>query len=145
MFVIIIIIREQVLIIYADCLFVLKYKRLFKDGTGCYTVETDSPWECYYELPDCVNVIKPQFYFYTPEKPGEEQVIDFFNLNETVKALKTAPKIRQFFAVTHGYGAVWPKPWQVDIKDKLVALVCQHQTIVYCTHLPLRIRRKTTF
>jgi len=39
-----------------------------KDATGCFSIDKDTPYECYQELPQCMDVVKPQFFYYTPER-----------------------------------------------------------------------------
>lgn len=99
----------------------MKRERCCSDGTGCFTIDKDTPYECYQELPQCADVIKPEFLYYTPEKNQQVQKIDFFNLDRSIDALQIT-RMRNFFAIVHGFGADWPKGWMFNMKDHLNAL-----------------------
>uniref|UniRef100_A0A915KZT5 Lipase domain-containing protein n=1 Tax=Romanomermis culicivorax TaxID=13658 RepID=A0A915KZT5_ROMCU len=90
-----------------------------KDGTGCFSIDKDTPYECYNDLPSCMDVVKPKFYFYTPERNQDVQMIDYFNLEDSVEQLEVAQPSKPFFAIVHGFGSDWPKPWMFNMKDKL--------------------------
>uniref|UniRef100_A0A915J6Y3 Lipase domain-containing protein n=1 Tax=Romanomermis culicivorax TaxID=13658 RepID=A0A915J6Y3_ROMCU len=91
------------------------------DGTGCFSTEKDTPWECHLELPSCMDKVKPDFMVFKHDQTEQEPYqIDYFNLNSSVESLQLDDK--PFFIIIHGYGRKWPLNWMFNIKDRLVKL-----------------------
>lgn len=99
---------------------VLSHTVTCKEGT--YTNAAGTPWECHMFNPSCLNSIKPQFQLYTPEIRNA-QLIDFTNLEESVKDTKI-DSTKPLYVIVHGFGSgIYPNQWMVDMKNALVTSV----------------------
>lgn len=111
----------------------------YEDGLECFSNKKGTPFECFPGLPECMNIIRPDFFLYVPENVTNEQTFDFFNLTSKIPTLEINSS-KNLFLLIHGFGNEWPRAWIADMKTALLSLV------IHCMYFTnFRVRHNKFF
>jgi len=65
------------------------------DGTGCFSIQSGSAFDCHLHLPRCMHELEPHFLFYTPDR--SQQVSYVFHSDTSMPGDRKVEKLKPYY------------------------------------------------